>query len=93
MSNTKHIEAIITIAEREFDSEERRAGILSALLEESIPYLKRQLQAEKTLDFIRQQLAEAESNATERSDPASNEDLDDLIRTLRTLISTLEVTS
>ena len=93
MSNTKHIEAIITIAEREFDSEERRAGILSALLEESIPYLKRQLQAEKTLDFVRQQLAEAESNATERSDPASNEDLDDLIRTLRTLISTLEVKS
>jgi hypothetical protein len=93
MSNTKHIEAILTIAEREFDSEERRAGILSALLEESIPYLKRQLQAEKTLDFVRQQLAEAESNATERSDPASNEDLDDLIRTLRTLISTLEVKS
>jgi len=91
MSDTKHIEAILTIAEREMNSGEYRAGVLNALLEQSLPYLRRQLQAEKTLEIVRQQLAEAESNASERSDPASNADLDDLVRTLRSLIAKLEV--
>jgi len=93
MSDAKHIEAILTIAEREIESSEYRAGVLNALVEQSLPYLRRQLAAEKTLEVVRRELADAESNASERSDPASNQEADDLIRTLRSLIAKLEVPS
>jgi hypothetical protein len=95
MSDAKHIGAIITLAERELSEGDwtHRAGVMSALLQESLPYLRRQLVREQELDVLRRELAIVESNASERSDPASNAENDEEIRRLRTLIESHEVTA
>ncbi len=97
MSDIRHIEAIVTLAEKELSQGEwsHRAGVLSALLRESIPFLREyaEILAAKAagLAVLRRELEIAESNATERSDPASNEENDAEVRRLREVIARQEV--
>jgi hypothetical protein len=100
MSDFSHIEAILTLAEREVighEPSQHRCGVYYALLQESLPYLRELLTHAKAkaegLAVLRRELEIAESNASERSDPASNEENDAEIRRLREVIARHEVTA
>ena len=99
MSDIRHIEAIVTLAEKELSPGEwsHRAGVLSALLCESLPFLREYSEHLKSkaarLAVLRRELEIAESNATERSDPASNEENDAEVRRLREAIALHEVSA
>jgi hypothetical protein len=60
---------------------------MHALVEAALPFLRTLRDAEMkkaaAVEILRQELAIAESNASERSDPASNEENDECIRVLR----------
>ena len=93
MSDSKHIEAILTIADREMARPDwhDRCGVFRALLEQAMPFLREMSEdlrdKETALALLRRELEIAESNASERSDPASNADVDEEIRTLRSKIA------
>jgi len=95
MSVAKHLDAILTIADRELAREDwhDRGGVFRALLEQALPYLRQLRERAHGLDILRRELAIAEANASERSDPASNADVDEDIRRLRSLIQQHEVTA
>jgi hypothetical protein len=93
MSTLRHLDAILTIADRELarDDWHDRGGAFRALLDQAMPYLRQLRDREHALDVLRRELAIAESNASERSDPASNAENDDEIRRLRAVIEQHEV--
>jgi hypothetical protein len=98
MSDIIHIEALLMLADREVVGHEpvpQRCGSYYALLHESLPYLRELLEHKKAkaagLAVLRRELEIAESNATERSDPASNEENDAEVRRLREVIARQEV--
>ena len=92
MSVTQHLDAILTIADRELarDDWHERGGAFRALIDQALPYLRHLRDRSHRLDALRRELAIAEANASERSDPASNADVDDEIRTLRSKIAEVE---
>jgi hypothetical protein len=83
------LDAIITLAEKEKTRGDwhARGGAMHALLEAALPFMRTLRDAEikkaAAVEILRQELAIAESNASERSDPASNEENDECIRVLR----------
>jgi len=90
MSDIRHIEAILTLADRELATPSEmagKAGIYFALLDQAVPFLRELLEVKKAkaekIAAVRQQLAIAESNCSERSDPASNEENDAEVTRLR----------
>ena len=95
MSEAKHLDAILTIADRELarDDWHGRGGVFYALLVQSVPYLQRMRDRAHGLEMLRRELATAEANASERSDPGSNADVDQDIRRLKALIQQAEVTA
>ena len=95
MSAAQHLDAILTLADRELarDDWHERGGIYHALLDQALPYLRQLRDRERGLDVLRRELEIAEANASERSDPASNADADEDIRRLRSLIQQHEVAS
>ena len=72
------IDAIVTLAGVELKKQERSAGTLGALLEESVPLLL----ALKRRELLLARMREAQAGASERSDPASNQDRDEEIARL-----------
>ena len=95
MSDAKHIAAILTIADRELARNDwhDRVGVFHALLDQARPYLRQLRDRELGLDVLRRDLAIAESNASESSDPASNQENDEEIARLRAAIARHEVTA
>ena len=95
MSDATHIESILRIADIEVAREDwhDRCGVFYALLSQSIPFLRRLRDIEARRESLREQLHEAERNASERSDPASNQENDEEIARLRALIARNEVTA
>ncbi|NDD77840.1 MAG: hypothetical protein EBZ43_10480 [Betaproteobacteria bacterium] len=96
MSGTvKHIEAIVTMAEREVSRaiSPERSGVYFALLEQALPYLRNLLGHERECDErlrrLQSHLKVAEMSCGERSDPASNQDNDADVRRLRSEIEDL----
>jgi hypothetical protein len=89
MIDIMELNAIITLAEKETTRGDwhTRGGAMHALLEAALPFLRTLRDAEikkaAAVEILRQELAIAESNASERSDPASNEENDESIRVLR----------
>jgi hypothetical protein len=89
----KELQAIITLAEREMSRIDwtDRNGASHAILEAALPHLRELagIHAERAAaaDILRRELAIAESNASERSDPASNQENDECIRVLRATLS------
>jgi len=73
------IDAILTLADRELAKEEQGLGTLRALLTECLPLL-REL---RRRDVLLARLRDAEAGSGERSDPASNADMDEEIARLR----------
>jgi hypothetical protein len=65
--------------------------VFRALVDQALPYLRQLRDREHGLNVLRRELAIAESNASERSDPASNADNDEDICRLRALIQQHEV--
>lgn len=88
----QHIEAILTIATRELErvSWRCRCGAWRSLLEQSMPFLREMAKdlrdREADIEKLRRKIAVAESNASERSDPGSNEENDETILKLRDAI-------
>jgi len=72
------IDAIVTLAGLELKKQERSVGALGALLEESVPLLL----ALKRRELLLARMREAQAGASERSDPASNQDRDEEIARL-----------
>jgi hypothetical protein len=93
MSAARHLDAILTIADLELarDDWHERGGVFRALVDQALPYLRQLRDREHGLNVLRRELAIAESNASERSDPASNADNDEDICRLRALIQQHEV--
>ena len=89
MSDLKELQAIIVLAEKEMSRIDwaDRNGASHALLEAALPHLREladiRSKRATAADILRRELAIAESNASERSDPASNEENDECIRVLR----------
>jgi hypothetical protein len=97
VSDIVHIEAILKLADSALShgTTQDRCGVYSALLSESLPFLRELVESKRRraegLAVLRRELELAESNATERSDPASNEENDAEVRRLRELICQHEV--
>lgn len=89
MIDIRELDAIITLAEKETTRGDwhERGGAMHALLEAALPFLRKlrdaQIKKAAAVAILRQELAIAESNASERSDPASNADVDEEIRIIK----------
>ena len=75
----KLIDAVLLLGYRELAKDEQSVGVLRALLSEALPMLSQLRQREVLL----MQLREAEAGSGERSDPASNQEIDEEIERLR----------